>query len=342
MKMMSYIPAKTLAAVGAFALSLTGLTGFAGVSDGSSAFVPAAYAQVGNAQVVPVITQPVRGADFDARLQTILAEYAHIDPAICDTAGSRAPLTVADIGAGERAYYGVTNEHGQLVEVFAKKIVVQDDASEQVTDAGRYCERMADVPGVGKEAGYDRGHVIADSLGGESNAYNITPQQAELNRHGDQAFLEDQIRKAGGADDFHTIIEYPDEATQIPSRYTIGYAVMGNYAVKQFDNVDPRSVPVVASPVQSDAVELGTAASSVAMPAPSQGKVAPSQVTAETSVPVEASTFMSPATTTQPDAGDNQEDLAVTGSNTMAVLVTLAFGMVAAGALWLSTMRRSN
>lgn len=338
MKMMSYVPAKTCAAAGVFALSLTGLAGFAGVSDGSSGFVPAAHAQTGNVQVVPVITQPVRGADFDARLQTILAEYAHIDPAICDTAGSRAPLTVADIGAGERTYYGVTNEHGQLVEVFAKKIVVQDDASEQVTDAGRYCERMADVPGVGKQAGYDRGHVIADSLGGESNAYNITPQQAELNRHGDQAFLEDQIRKAGGADDFHAIIEYPNESTQIPSRYTIGYAVMGNYAVKQFDNVDPRSVPVVASPVQSDAV-----ASDTAVPAPSQGEAAPSQATAGTSAPMEPSTSVVPATTTQPNAGDSQEDLAVTGSNTMAVLAVLAFGALTVSGLWLTvSMRRSN
>ena len=37
--------------------------------------------------------------------------------------------------------------------------------------------------------------MIADSLGGVSNAYNITPQNSTLNRHGDQAYMEKAIRE---------------------------------------------------------------------------------------------------------------------------------------------------
>ena len=48
----------------------------------------------------------------------------------------------------------------------------------------------------------DEGHIIADSLGGVSNAYNITPQNSTLNRHADQAYMEKMIRDAGGCTDF--------------------------------------------------------------------------------------------------------------------------------------------
>ena len=57
---------------------------------------------------------------------------------------------------------------------------------EPVNASGRYCNDEAKVPGV-EEPDLDEGHVIADSLGGVSNAYNITPQNSTLNRHGDQA-----------------------------------------------------------------------------------------------------------------------------------------------------------
>ena len=68
-----------------------------------------------------------------------------------------------------------------------------------------------------KEPDLDKGHVIADSLGGVSNAYNITPQDNVLNRYGDQAYMEKVIRSAGGCTDFEAIITYPDTKTQIPT-----------------------------------------------------------------------------------------------------------------------------
>lgn len=104
-----------------------------------------------------------------------------------DLSGKRKSNVAVDIGFGDREYWAFTNEYGQLVRVVAKEIILQDDKNEPVTSDGRYYSKMADVPGVGADTGYDRGHVIADSLGGVANAYNITPQNSTLNRHGDQA-----------------------------------------------------------------------------------------------------------------------------------------------------------
>ena len=156
-----------------------------------------------------------------------------------NTSGSREANVKVNIGHGNREYWAYTNEHGQLVKVTAKQIVVQNDATEDVNSDGRYYSRMADVPGVGADTGYDRGHVIADSLGGVANAYNITPQEATLNRHGDQAYMEKVIRDAGGATDFVAIITYPNTETQVPSHYEYTYTVKGNRVTDSFANGSP-------------------------------------------------------------------------------------------------------
>jgi hypothetical protein len=72
-----------------------------------------------------------------------------------------------------------------------------------------------------------------------SNAYNITPQESTLNRHGDQAYMEDAIRKAGGATNFEAIITYPNTTTQIPSHYKYTYTIKGQTIVDEFDNINP-------------------------------------------------------------------------------------------------------
>lgn len=159
-----------------------------------------------------------------------------------DTSGYRQPNVVVNVGHGDREYWAYTNEHGQLVRVWAKEIIVQDDSVEDVNSDGRYYSRMADVPGVGADTGYDRGHVIADSLGGVANAYNITPQEATLNRHGDQAYMERVIRDAGGVSDLEAIITYPDTTTQIPSHYEFTYTIKGNRVTDSFANTNPDKV----------------------------------------------------------------------------------------------------
>jgi hypothetical protein len=158
-----------------------------------------------------------------------------------DLSGYRHPNAVVDIGFGDREYWAFTNEYGQLVRVIADEIVLQDDRTEPVSSSGRYYSDEAKVPGV-ESAILDEGHIIADSLGGVSNAYNITPQESTLNRHGDQAYMEKSIRDAGGATDFEAIITYPNTETQIPSSYQYTYTLRGNVIVDTFDNVNPDEV----------------------------------------------------------------------------------------------------
>jgi len=155
-----------------------------------------------------------------------------------DLSGHREANVVVDIGFGDREYYGFTNEYGQLIKVVAKEIILQDDDNEPVLSTGRYYRDEAKVPGVESKT-LDEGHVIADSLGGVSNAYNITPQNSTLNRHGDQAYMEDVIRDAGGCTDFVAIITYPNTTTHIPSHYSYTYTVNGNVVHDEYDNVDP-------------------------------------------------------------------------------------------------------
>ncbi|MGC6583623.1 DNA/RNA non-specific endonuclease [Paenibacillus sp. FSL W7-1279] len=171
----------------------------------------------------------------------LFSGYERIEVDACDLSGHREPNVVVDVGYGKREYWAFTNEHGQLVRVIADKIILQDDNKEPVSSSGRYCADEAKVPGV-ESAVLDEGHAIADSLGGVSNAYNITPQDSTLNRHGDQAYMEDAIRKAGGATNFEAIITYPNTKTQIPSSYQYTYTLKGNVIVDKFDNVNPDEV----------------------------------------------------------------------------------------------------
>lgn len=159
-----------------------------------------------------------------------------------DLSGYREPNVVVDIGFGDREYWAFTNEYGQLVRVIADEIILQDHRTEPVNSSGRYYDDEAKVPGV-ERRDLDEGHIIADSLGGVSNAYNITPQNSTLNRHGDQAYMEEMIRKAGGATNFEAIITYPDTKTQIPSHYKYTFTLpSGKQVVMEFDNVDPDKV----------------------------------------------------------------------------------------------------
>ncbi|MDM5220805.1 DNA/RNA non-specific endonuclease [Peribacillus sp. NJ11] len=158
-----------------------------------------------------------------------------------DLSGYREPNVVVDIGYGDREYWAFTNEYGQLVRVIADEIILQDDNIEAVLSSGRYYSDEAKVPGVESDV-LDEGHIIADSLGGVANAYNITPQDSTLNRHGDQAYMEDSISRAGGATDFEAIITYSNTKTQIPSSYQYTYTIMGNKIVDTFDNVNPDEV----------------------------------------------------------------------------------------------------
>lgn len=167
--------------------------------------------------------------------EDIFSGYRLIEVDGGDLSGNRGANVVVDIGFGDREYYAFTNEYGQLVKVIAKEIILQDEKKEPVNSKGRYYDDEAKVPGV-ESKNLDEGHIIADSLGGVSNAYNITPQDSTLNRHGDQAYMEKVIRDAGGCTDFVAIITYPNTKTQIPSHYSYTYMINGNVINDEFDN----------------------------------------------------------------------------------------------------------
>ncbi|PXV88425.1 DNA/RNA non-specific endonuclease [Lachnotalea glycerini] len=158
-----------------------------------------------------------------------------------DLSGDRLSNVAVDIGFGDREYWAYTNEYGQLTNIVADKILLQDDETEQVNSDGRYYNDEAKVPGT-EATDLDEGHVIADSLGGVSNAYNITPQNSTLNRHGDQAYMEKVIRDAGGCENFVATITYPDTETQIPSHYNYTYVLNGETITDDFDNVNPDEI----------------------------------------------------------------------------------------------------
>ena len=158
-----------------------------------------------------------------------------------DLSGTRQSNVAVDVGYGDRTYWALTNEHSQLVYVIADKVILQDASTETVNANGRYYDDEANVPGT-ERIDLDKGHVIADSLGGVSNTYNITPQDSTLNRHGNQAYMEKVIRDAGGCENFVATITYPDTATQIPSHYHYEYVLKGNAVVDDFDNVNPDAV----------------------------------------------------------------------------------------------------
>jgi hypothetical protein len=188
-----------------------------------------------------VVNEPVIEETPTQSNNELFSGYKLIEVDGGDLSGYREPNVVVDIGYGDREYWAFTNEYGQLVRVIADEIILQDDRNEPVESSGRYYSDEAKVPGVVSDV-LDEGHIIADSLGGVSNAYNITPQDSTLNRHGDQAYMEEVIRSAGGATNFEAIITYPNAKTQIPSSYQYTYTLMGNEIVDIFENGNPEEI----------------------------------------------------------------------------------------------------
>ncbi len=159
----------------------------------------------------------------------------------CNVSGYRKPNVIVDIGVDTnkitRNYYGYTNDNGQLVKVTAEKLILQTKEEEKYN--GRYCSDEANVPGTEKKE-YDQGHVIADSLGGASNAYNITPQNYYLNRKGLQFQLEENFRSIlknhGEITNLEVIINYPTNNTQIPNKYNFTWYQNGHQCNLEFEN----------------------------------------------------------------------------------------------------------
>lgn len=156
----------------------------------------------------------------------------------CDLDGKRKPNVTVDVGFDNRVYLAKTNEHAQLVEVTADAIELQHKWEEKSN--GRYCWDEAKVPGTEFKE-YDEGHVIADSLGGVSNAYNITPQHYIVNRKGKQYEIEEEMRQAlydkKSVTDVEVKIIYSNADTQIPDAYEFRYSIDGEEKEFYFENM---------------------------------------------------------------------------------------------------------
>lgn len=170
------------------------------------------------------------------------SDYKLIEAEGGDLSGDRVPSSKVDIGYGDREYYAYTNEYGQVIYAEAEKIINQDDDSEDVTSDGRYYNDEAKVPGT-EASDLDEGHIIADSLGGVSNAYNITPQYYTVNRgqdKGDMRPIEEQIHD-DGATDLTVVITYPNTDTMTPSSYEYQFTSKGkdyDYVVYNHESED--------------------------------------------------------------------------------------------------------
>lgn len=144
----------------------------------------------------------------------------------CNLSSKRKANVIVDIGYGNRKYYSITNKYKQLIIVWAKQIKLQ--TSNEAKYNGRYCKNQANVD-ITNNKKFDKGHVIADSLGGVSNAYNITPQESNLNRHGKQIQMEKKIIKALNHNDnvsnFNVNILYPNKDTMIPNYYEFSFQI---------------------------------------------------------------------------------------------------------------------
>ncbi len=156
----------------------------------------------------------------------------------CDLNNTRLANVVVDIGVGKRKYYAKTNEYMQVDAVYARRLSLQNQ-NEITFTTGRYCQDEAPVFGTELKT-YDQGHLIADSLGGASNAYNITAQNSNLNRFGLQRKMEKEIQNALLADknveNFYGKILYDNNKSMIPSSYIFTFTIDKKYERYQFSN----------------------------------------------------------------------------------------------------------
>lgn len=180
----------------------------------------------------------------------ILDGYKLIKVNKCSTNTTLQSNVVVDIGVDtsytSRTYYAYTNDYGQLERVDAALIVAQNESREPVVSGSngktselRYCKKQANISAT-QSSEYDRGHAIADSLGGAANAYNLTPQAKDLNRYGAQFEMEELFRAAFNSNqvvtDFTMKMEYKSTTTNIPYKYIVSYKIDGEEYNESFLN----------------------------------------------------------------------------------------------------------
>ncbi len=170
-----------------------------------------------------------------------------------DLSGSREKNKKVDIGFDDpyatRDYWAYTNKNEQLTYVEADEIIIQNDIleSEWMEGGNRYSPTQAAVS-ESENAGMQKGHVIADSLGGTSTAYNIAPEADRLNDQtgSPQRELETKILNHGleqpnnpdfpAAENFRARLYYKDPRTNTPSKYYVSFIIEDEFWEYTFSN----------------------------------------------------------------------------------------------------------
>ncbi len=174
-----------------------------------------------------------------------------------DLDGSREANVKVDVGFDDpyatRDYWGYTNKHEQLVFVEADKIIIQNDTleAEWMEGGNRYSDGVAKVE-ESETWRMQKGHVIADSLGGTSTAYNVCPEDETLNTSinplSPQRDLETKIKKNGekypddptwaAAENFRATMYYTNKKTNTPSKYYVSFIMSDEFWEYTFSNND--------------------------------------------------------------------------------------------------------
>ncbi|MGL4688247.1 MAG: DNA/RNA non-specific endonuclease [Mycoplasmatales bacterium] len=179
------------------------------------------------------------GCAVDTTTQEVENKYISVDK--CNLSGHRKANVIVDVGVDtetiNREYYAYTNEYGQVIKLEADRLILQ--TKEEENKKGRYCNDEAKVKGT-EDSNLDEGHIIADSLGGSSNAYNITPQDSYLNRNGEQRTMENHISNAlkhgSEVTNYIATITYDTAITLTPKSYKYTFKINGEDVIYEFEN----------------------------------------------------------------------------------------------------------
>lgn len=159
-----------------------------------------------------------------------LFSNSYLQVSTCSYNVGRNPNVKVNIGSNGREYYAYTNEYSQLAFISADQITVQDESTETVNESGQYCDSPAAVSG---DSGTTPKTVIADSLGGASNSYNVIPAG---NVYSGLESIENEILAAGGATEFRAYFTYPSTDSNTPDTVSISYKLGSQLMEYNFNN----------------------------------------------------------------------------------------------------------
>lgn len=142
----------------------------------------------------------------------------------CDFKTTPLPNNIYNISAeGDLPYFSKIDEKGRVDEVFAENIYLKKHE-------GRFCSSQATPKGLIKGED-DRGHLIADVFGGNSNKTNIVAQKSSINRvdyKRHENLINKTIKNGGTVENFHVIIEY-ENGDDRPKSFIISYVINGEF-----------------------------------------------------------------------------------------------------------------